>query len=373
MDIRDTDEYKSGDFRIVTCPICKNETLDMYWICACCGWEYDYTADENEKSIANGMTIREYRATYVANSAKQITVQAKSPHIELCREIISLLHSPELKEFLLRNPQNLKADDYANIVAGAPISLMQKRMLLTRLANNSETEKESATIKSYITALNSACEFLYGKSGKPGFLSITLRTGCNLEDDNRMDGAYYASSIKEAQKAIREYRKENDDDDWKCLYWKIEQLHESAPVGYCGFLLPKYTFIANDYGEIQYFLQNGTPLFSTAAEAFGGVNLNLPVPYRPGDILEIDCSPYTDGPRYCRLTKVGNDCCGIQCVYPDEDGKLRSGALKHGNYFASPYRLPQYLSPLYHAKKYTGKLPEKYRIINQKKTKAEEI
>lgn len=64
MNIRDTVEYKSGDFHIVTCPICGNETLDMYWICECCGWEYDYTADEDEKSSSNGMTIREYRAEY---------------------------------------------------------------------------------------------------------------------------------------------------------------------------------------------------------------------------------------------------------------------------------------------------------------------
>ena len=50
MNIRNTIEYKSGDFHIVTCPICGNETLDMYWICECCGWEYDYTADEDEES-----------------------------------------------------------------------------------------------------------------------------------------------------------------------------------------------------------------------------------------------------------------------------------------------------------------------------------
>ncbi len=65
MNIRDTVEYKSCDFHIVTCPICGNETLDMYWICEYCGWEYDYKADEDEKSISNGMTIREYRAEYL--------------------------------------------------------------------------------------------------------------------------------------------------------------------------------------------------------------------------------------------------------------------------------------------------------------------
>lgn len=74
MNIRDTVEYKSGDFHIVTCPICGNETLDMYWICECCGWEYDYTADENEESTSNGMTIREYRSEYFENPMKWVTV-----------------------------------------------------------------------------------------------------------------------------------------------------------------------------------------------------------------------------------------------------------------------------------------------------------
>lgn len=74
MNISDTVEYKSGDFHIVTCPICGNEPLDMYWICECCGWEYDYTADEDEKSSSNGMTIREYRSEYFENPMKWVTV-----------------------------------------------------------------------------------------------------------------------------------------------------------------------------------------------------------------------------------------------------------------------------------------------------------
>lgn len=46
----------------------------MYWICECCGWEYDYTADEDEKSSSNGMTIREYRSEYFENPMKWVTV-----------------------------------------------------------------------------------------------------------------------------------------------------------------------------------------------------------------------------------------------------------------------------------------------------------
>ena len=57
MDIRETAEYKNLGFKVVTCPICKNETLDS--------WEYDNTKDENTMSSANGMTIKDYRAAYL--------------------------------------------------------------------------------------------------------------------------------------------------------------------------------------------------------------------------------------------------------------------------------------------------------------------
>ena len=79
-------------------------------------------------------------------------------------------------------------------------------------------------------------------------------------------------------------------------------------------------------------------------------NLNLPVPYQPGDILFIDCRPYAPGAFYCLLKEVGDDCCGIQCEYVDEKGKVETGALKHGDYFYNHREVYQYLSPLYRIK-----------------------
>ena len=63
-DIRKTVEYLEYGFKVVTCPICGNETLDMFWVCQHCGWEYDYFLNENEESLSNGVTIAEYRAEY---------------------------------------------------------------------------------------------------------------------------------------------------------------------------------------------------------------------------------------------------------------------------------------------------------------------
>ena len=61
-----TEEYKNHGFSIVDCQICGRKTLDMFWICSGCGWEYDIFVnyDENEESLCNGCTPDEYRRQY---------------------------------------------------------------------------------------------------------------------------------------------------------------------------------------------------------------------------------------------------------------------------------------------------------------------
>lgn len=60
-------EYEKLGYRVVDCPICGHRTLDMYWICPRCRWEYDGTAEEQHSS-ANGNTPRDYRKAYESNS-----------------------------------------------------------------------------------------------------------------------------------------------------------------------------------------------------------------------------------------------------------------------------------------------------------------
>ena len=65
QDLKNTLEYRSGMFHIVSCPVCGHSTLDMYWICAHCGWEYDNELQtEDEESPGNGMSLRAYRELY---------------------------------------------------------------------------------------------------------------------------------------------------------------------------------------------------------------------------------------------------------------------------------------------------------------------
>lgn len=59
-DIRNTAEYREYGYAIVTCPVCGKETLDNYYICPTCGWEYDGSSG-NEYSSANGTSAEVYK------------------------------------------------------------------------------------------------------------------------------------------------------------------------------------------------------------------------------------------------------------------------------------------------------------------------
>ena len=61
-----TEESQKYGFSIVDCPICGRKTLDMFWICSGCGWEYDIfiNYEANEESLCNGCTPDEYRRQY---------------------------------------------------------------------------------------------------------------------------------------------------------------------------------------------------------------------------------------------------------------------------------------------------------------------
>ena len=61
FDLRSTQEYRELGFKIVNCPVCGKETLDDYFICSTCGWEYDGTTEENEYSSCNKATIADFR------------------------------------------------------------------------------------------------------------------------------------------------------------------------------------------------------------------------------------------------------------------------------------------------------------------------
>ena len=279
----------------------------------------------------------------------------------ILEEILGLLSgSPELHAYLLARPEQLQTTDYADIITGAPIALTEKGRLLERLSGHMAHSKDADLIRDYSACLHMALQALESKEAA---FSVEL-----WKDGEQLDGPYIAFSMEEARRAIAQYRKywEENADDEIATYWRIEQYRQGGASEPEGFACPEYTFAAAPNGEVQYFMHDPQKRWGVWAEgAFGGnsVHLNLPVPYCPGDILEVGCAPYVSKPHYCILTEVGDDCCGVQCLYPGENGRIEFGALKHGHYFSGCFDRKQYLSPLYGAKIYTGELSGEYKFM----------
>ena len=89
-----------------------------------------------------------------------------------------------------------------------------------------------------------------------------------------------------------------------------------------------------------------------------GHDLNLPVPFKAGDIVEIDNIPFSGKYRVIILGIGDNkDCCSVQAMYKGFDGKWDKGAFKHASLKFFTWRVHQ-ISPLLSGEIYTGELIE---------------
>ena len=274
---------------------------------------------------------------------------------ELTKEILNLLDSPELSEYLQKHTELLTDTQYAQIIAGAPVSMERKADLLRRLAEFGADDVEKYTVFSD----EILDQLAYIAPSTHTLLVYPMAYDITEETVTAFDGPFPVRDLTEAQCAIQNYNKENMQDEVFSYYWKIEIYDFSDHHERKEFPKPSFICICNSDGEIHYIDRKPRNI---VAKDFGSAvpNLNLPVPYQPGDILEVDCRPYIPKVAYCLVTEVGDDCCGVQCVYPCANHKMNFGAFKHGNFFEEAYPMPLYLSPLYKSRIVHETLPEFY-------------
>ena len=92
-----------------------------------------------------------------------------------------------------------------------------------------------------------------------------------------------------------------------------------------------------------------------------GADLNLPVAFKAGDLIETDGFPF--GPKnYMLIVGIGNnrDCCCVQGLARTKEGDWNMGAVKHGMVGFSYY--PK-VSMLYSAHMIEGGLPEEESLL----------
>ena len=278
-------------------------------------------------------------------------------------KILGLLsRSPELYGYLTSHREELRADDYTDIVAGAPIGIDKKRELLAELYDSTDGDNRRY-VAEYIDCIDDARRTLKNTD----LLSVELNGyDCDIGDTDRLDGPYLASSLKNAKRAIQNYRDEAELSDSDDIYWQISAYRLDGAVEYSGFLLDDCTFTAGPDGEIMYFnmIRSNRNKMNTAYFDFlCTAGLGLPVPYKPGDILRIDCRPFLRDIRYCVVTEVLYPDI-VECADPGKDDSVCLGNLIHGFFFDNLH-WDYCISPLYCTSVYTGELPGEYGFMKE--------
>lgn len=300
-----------------------------------------------------------------------------NPEAIMHEEIINLIDSPELREYLLHNPQLLSSDQHAHIIGGAPIEINRKRKMLSRLLaaerNSSDNIFHWYDPEDCIDYIDGCLDALKAVDGNKKVLLISEISFVDNEVGSAIThGPFPVASWQAALAAMKAYAdKWSEMTDLSSSYWMIELFNlandPSCSYPYDGFLQPDYTYYANASGEIQYICREeegkcGEARDCIVGEIFGpwfkGAYIDLPTPYKKGDILEIDCRPWAPGPCYCLVANSKLD-----CLYPDGDGQIRCGSIPYGSCFAGWAHTNPMLSPVFRAKRVTRPLPEEYAAL----------
>ncbi len=249
-----------------------------------------------------------------------------------------------MKEYL--KDKELNEIKILHIICGAPVSLNLKYEFLKELKDYYEifqkafndTEKALKELR-----LKKENEFFYFK-GKMYDTKSFLTTERGYEP---------CFSVKKAIEILN-----NDgictEDLWKaynenCCWSELEKWvinGKNFDNTYTYFLIKNEVCYYERYGceENSYF------------SIYGRVQLNLPTPFKPGDIIETDCLPFAPK-KVAVITDIGDnrDCCSLQAISKNYKNIYSIGAVKHAHMYCDDNAFLTY-SPLYCIEKFGGDL-----------------
>ena len=242
----------------------------------------------------------------------------------------------------------------AKFVCHAPISLFEKQSLYKKLLEEKRAESGNVgdrfSYKNYLRIVTKAIDDL--NLPKDGTFLLVGHSFDNGYDE-RFECAPFRS-YRAAQKYLNElFWGGGEENIWYTLEKWLPESEETLGLReVCEF-----AFIGKEpcfYKNLRYFYdkkfrkrdrrqllpENDFTLFSSGNE------LNLPTPFRAGDILHIDCRPFA--PK-TKVTVTDNrsrfDCCNPQCEYTGDNGEKKRGALKHSRIYKED--VIESVSPLY--------------------------
>ena len=266
------------------------------------------------------------------------------------RKIIdACIQSEEMRNYLKQ--QDLSVFTLTDIIAGSPLSLRNKLKLYDLIGDNGYTD-------SFRQETEKALAELTLDEGDVLCLEEWWYDYDILDEKAGFTGPFTTSHA--ALRFIRDLITEEEwDDDEECCCWSV--LEKWVPGEEYGKMDNTYTYYLIE-DEVVYFrfCDKKNNCISGFDGYIDSMNLSLPIPFKPGDIVILDSLPFVPI-RLAILLEVNNrDCCGVQILYRHGDGLWRTGALKHGAGWKDTWPM---LSSLYRLSLYQAELNETDKVL----------
>lgn len=255
----------------------------------------------------------------------------RGKYLEILKTFIP---SAEMRKYLAT--QELSDRWISNIILGAPVPLTTK----LKYASG----KDYNEVKQAIDELNLNSNEL--------FYLIDNWYDDDIFDESGCGNAPF-SSLEKVIEHIREEIDECGEDLGDCWYTLEKWVLDENGNYICTY---RYILLGDEvcfFGREE-FLENGLTRVHDY-RFFYSTDLNLPVPFKVGDVVTIDCRPFAPV-RQVKITETGDnhDCSSLQAeFYDNKEKKYKTGAVKHCFIFDNGYR-PN-LSPLYRIETYNNK------------------
>lgn len=278
--------------------------------------------------------------------------------------INEIFESQEMKDYLCERAEELHKWDIKDMVAASPMSTVQRKLeMLEWLAQGEDLEKEIAeggsgrdsVIKfSYaeiVKNTKAALDALYDTT-KPAVFLVRFLANWGSEDDECKEAELIPFTSYE--KAVQYMKKQEEKYGDYRIWFDVEKWDQDEN----GNLEQTWTYVVLK-GKVIYFSHEDYHYhFSTCTQ---NKDLNLPVPFKAGDILEIQDMPFARR-RHALILDIGDnkDCCAVWHLYINEDGCIKANAFKHGHIFECWYAT----SPLYSAKIFQGVLEGEEEVLH---------
>ena len=280
-------------------------------------------------------------------------------------EALKLIESEDIKEHILNELKDFDDETYlydtlGPIIVNAPIPLEQKLSILNLLPADERTYLPLFELDEACREIENALDERYsGQDNNTKFkLYMYNQPKESFVQFSKFDEA--VNYIKQAEKTDYDVESVNEID--KCYdYGKTNIIEKWVLNKFGNFELYLYWFL-DDTGNILYYEYSKHPTVRTPKLTPG--QLRFSVPFKSGDIIEVDCSPFAEKKRV--LILENNDIPdfttehGVLCLFIVDSGadsiKLDAGYFKLNEFLDYPKN--NYVSALYHTKIYKGELTE---------------